>query len=234
MIQLFLPVKPSRFFFIKLDIVIIRNYCLGQTYVNSEILWAFLVHLQYFHFSLIFIQVLLCFCQMLRHNIFRNDINLHVDGRSQLELSIQALKACIEYQGLLLLCTRYRLWICIVLKAILLALPLEHYNLPCRFNLPVKRIGFVALLSIVLFTGRNEVLAKVIFLHLSVILFTGGVWQGDPPSPGWMEEPPRWRNPPRWRTPPDGGTPTPPPREADSGIRSTIGRYASYWNAFLL
>ena len=25
-----------------------------------------------------------------------------------------------------------------------------------------------------LFTGRNEVLAKVIFLHLSVILFTGG------------------------------------------------------------
>ena len=26
-----------------------------------------------------------------------------------------------------------------------------------------------------LFTGRNEVVAKVIFLHLSVILFTGGV-----------------------------------------------------------
>ena len=26
-----------------------------------------------------------------------------------------------------------------------------------------------------IFTGRNEVLAKVIFLHLSVILFTGGV-----------------------------------------------------------
>ena len=24
-----------------------------------------------------------------------------------------------------------------------------------------------------------------------------------------------------------------PPREADSGIRSTSGRYASYWNAFL-
>ena len=135
MIQLFLPVKPSSFFFRKLDIVIIRNYCLGQTYVNSEILWAFVVHLQYFHFSLIFIQVLLCFCQMLRHNIFRNDINLHVDGRSQLELSIQALKACIEYQGLLLLCTRYRLWICIVLKAISLALPLEQYNLPCRINL---------------------------------------------------------------------------------------------------
>ena len=25
-----------------------------------------------------------------------------------------------------------------------------------------------------IFTGRNEVVAKVIFLHLSVILFTGG------------------------------------------------------------
>ena len=40
-------------------------------------------------------------------------------------------------------------------------------------------------------TGRNEVVAKVIFLHLSVILFTGGVclsacWDtappGDPPG----------------------------------------------------
>ena len=45
---------------------------------------------------------------------------------------------------------------------------------------------------------------------------------GDPP--GWR--PPQMENPPRWRNP--------PPREADSGIRSTIGRYASYWNAFLL
>ena len=26
----------------------------------------------------------------------------------------------------------------------------------------------------------------------------------------------------------------PPPREADCSIRSTSGRYASYWNAFLL
>ena len=78
--------------------------------------------------------------------------------------------------------------------------------------------------------------------------------------PGWMEEPPRldggtppaagWRNPPPpawWRNPPwlDGEPPSwmenppPPPgwmenpREPDSGIRSTIGRYASYWNAFL-
>ena len=40
-----------------------------------------------------------------------------------------------------------------------------------------------------------------------------------------MENPPgRWRTPPGWRT---------PPREADSSIRSTSGRYASYWNAYL-
>ena len=35
-------------------------------------------------------------------------------------------------------------------------------------------------------TGRNEVVAKVIFLHLSVILFTGGsasVHAGIPPPP---------------------------------------------------
>ena len=38
--------------------------------------------------------------------------------------------------------------------------------------------------------------------------------------------------------PPDQTTPPrpdpPPPREADSSIRSTSGRYASYWNTFLL
>ena len=43
--------------------------------------------------------------------------------------------------------------------------------------------------------------------------------------------PPRDREPPRMENhPPDGG----PPREADSSIRSTSDRYASYWNAFLL
>ena len=36
---------------------------------------------------------------------------------------------------------------------------------------------FFSIASLQIFTGRNEVLAKVIFLHLSVILFTGGgVW----------------------------------------------------------
>ena len=38
--------------------------------------------------------------------------------------------------------------------------------------------------------------------------------------------------PPGLSTPP-GTKYTPPCREADSGIRSTSGRYASYWNAFL-
>ena len=46
------------------------------------------------------------------------------------------------------------------------------------------------------------------------------------PSPG-LSTPPGTKY-----TPPGLSTPSPP--EADSGIRSTSGRYASYWNAFLL
>ena len=127
-------------------------------------------------------------------------------------------------------------------------------------------------------------MAKVIFLHLSVILFTGGVstrenppCQGEPPGPGrppqtrqtpWDQtppgtrqtppdqaDPPGTRHPPRDQTPPlDQADPprpgrptgtrhpprtrppldqTDPPPEADFSIRSTSGRYASYWNAFL-
>ena len=126
-------------------------------------------------------------------------------------------------------------------------------------------------------TGRNEVLAKVIFLHLFVILFTGGgvpdqvhrprdqvhpprpgtpPWtrytpqdQVHPPGPGTPprdqvppldQVPPQTRyTPPGTRYPPGPGYPPPagtrytPPQAANSGIRSTIGRYASYWNAFL-
>ena len=80
---------------------------------------------------------------------------------------------------------------------------------------------------ITLTTGRNEVVAKVIFLHLSVILFTGGVCQGEPPP--CQGEPPPTRqttHPPRTRQI--------PPREEDCSIRSMSGLYASYWNAFLL
>ena len=48
---------------------------------------------------------------------------------------------------------------------------------------------------------------------------------------------PRTTYPPELRTPPNYVPPrnyVTPPREADSSIRSTSGRYASYWNAFLL
>ena len=63
------------------------------------------------------------------------------------------------------------------------------------------------------------------------------------PTP-WEQTPPRQQTPP-WEQTPQEQTPPPPldladppgpgntPREADSSIRSTSGRYASYWNAFL-
>ena len=51
-----------------------------------------------------------------------------------------------------------------------------------------------------------------------------------PPTPGSRH--PQSRHPPRSRhTHPREQT---PPRETDSSIQSTSGRYASYWNAFLL
>ena len=60
-------------------------------------------------------------------------------------------------------------------------------------------------------TGRNEVVAKVMFLHVSVILSTGGVLQaGRPP---WLgDHPPGTRQtPPAGRTPPVAGRPPPRP-----------------------
>ena len=102
--------------------------------------------------------------------------------------------------------------------------------------------------SMWLLPPANEVWGKVIFLHLCVILFTGG--GGLPPGgslppggvciqgglhPGggsasggsvcrgvciWEESASRGG----WADPPIGYC----------GIRSTSGRYASYWNAFLL
>ena len=69
------------------------------------------------------------------------------------------------------------------------------------------------LLENLIFTGRNEVLAKVIFLHLFVILFTGegGVWQGEPsPGPGTPPDqvlPPGTRYTPQDQVPPRPGTP---------------------------
>ena len=76
-----------------------------------------------------------------------------------------------------------------------------------------------------IFTGRNEVVAKVMFLQVSVILSTRG---GSPENP-----PPRTKeNPPRTRQTPPRIKET-PPREEDCSIRSMSGRYASYWNAIL-
>ena len=73
-------------------------------------------------------------------------------------------------------------------------------------------------------TGRNEVVAKVMFLLVSVILFT--CLRQTPPQ----EQTPPGADPPR-ADPPQSDIPPPGP---DSSIRSTSGRYASYWNAFLL
>ena len=86
--------------------------------------------------------------------------------------------------------------------------------------------------------------AKVIFLQASVILSTGGVSASVHPGiPPPREQTPLVTDPPpgadthpadtpQEQTPPPPSRHT-PPREADSGIRSMSGRYASYWNAFL-
>ena len=121
--------------------------------------------------------------------------------------------------------------------------------------MPTLKVEGYTSWSIHIITGRNEVVAKVIFLHLFVILFTGGVclsayWDTNPPGsrPPWDQTPPDQADTPPGTRPPRDQTPqtrqthprdqTPlgpyPPREADSSIRSTSGRYASYWNAFLL
>ena len=113
-----------------------------------------------------------------------------------------------------------------------------------QFSLTTEDIYFI--------TGRNEVVAKVIFLHLSFCSRGGGGFslagagglpgrtppcQGEPPRtrgphPPGLETPTPWdqRPTPRdWRPPQTRHTPP----EADASIRSMSGRYASYWNAFL-
>ena len=80
---------------------------------------------------------------------------------------------------------------------------------------------------------------KVMFLQASVILLTGGVPQT--PLPEQTHPPPSRHTPPGSRHTPRADTPreqTPPPWEQTSRpacceIRSTRGRYASYWNAIL-
>ena len=86
-------------------------------------------------------------------------------------------------------------------------------------------------------TGRNEVVAKVMFLQVCVCPQGGrvsaSVHAGMPDPPGWRTPPDG--DPPGMETPLPPGWRTPPPsRETDCNIRSTSGRYASSWNAFLL
>ena len=81
-------------------------------------------------------------------------------------------------------------------------------------------------------TGRNEVVAKVIFLHLSVILFTGGglpgrtppVRENPPPgrTPPTRENPPARENPPCQGEPPLSGR-TPPGTRLPLPGRTTLG-----------
>ena len=84
-------------------------------------------------------------------------------------------------------------------------------------------------------TARNEVWGKVIFLHLSFCSHGGGLPQGMlgyPPTPPLGPDPPLRDHTPE-QTPPG----TRQPHNLQSAcweIRSTNGRYASYWNAFLL
>ena len=89
----------------------------------------------------------------------------------------------------------------------------------------------------------NKLWGKVIFVHLFVILFTGGsMWAGTPPSTRYTNPPGQGtplstRYTPQTRYPPRPGTPTRdqvhPPARACWEIRSMRGQYASYWNAIL-
>ena len=123
-----------------------------------------------------------------------------------------------------------------------------------------------------IFTGRNKVGAKVMFLQASVILGEGvsaSVHVGIPHPPRGRHPPgsihplrnrhpskqpppgadtprsgPPKQTPPKRQTSPKKQIPLgsrhppsrhpPPKKNAGSGIRSMSGRYASYWNAFLL
>ena len=103
--------------------------------------------------------------------------------------------------------------------------------------------GFIGLI-----TSRNEVVAKVMFLQVCVCPQGGGCLpqcmlgcqtppeQADTPqdqadTPDQSDTPGPGRPPQTRQTP--SGTRQTPPREAASSIRSTSGRYASHWNAFL-
>ena len=74
------------------------------------------------------------------------------------------------------------------------------------------RILLECILVVMLITGRNEVVAKVMFLHVSVILLTGGVSRQAPPGPG---------RPPGQGEPPPPGPGNPPGPGPPPGTRQT-------------
>ena len=66
-----------------------------------------------------------------------------------------------------------------------------------------------------------------VFTRVCDSVHRGGGLRAAPPAQGGTSPGPGRENPPRtWQTPPH--------REEDCSIRSMSGRYASYWNAFLL
>ena len=71
--------------------------------------------------------------------------------------------------------------------------------------------SLISAASVGIFTSRNEVVAKVMFLHVSVILLTGGV-SGEPPRD--QGEPPQTRH-----TPPGPRRTPPGTKENPSGTR---------------
>ena len=89
----------------------------------------------------------------------------------------------------------------------------NHQGEPCNHIIVKLNVGSI-------FTVHNSSCGKVLFLHLSVILFTGGRGVfGQTPTP-------LGRHPLHGQTPPRQTIP-PPPNGRCSGW------YASYWNAFL-
>ena len=79
-----------------------------------------------------------------------------------------------------------------------------------------------------IFTGRNEVVAKVMFLPVSVILSTGGVsGRENPPAketPLCRETPQQGDPPPGGENPPSKDTPHPPGRETPLARRPPARR----------
>ena len=92
----------------------------------------------------------------------------------------------------------------------------ENHNFTITTNTS-QHVEFFHSLIFIIITSRNEVVAKVTFLHLSAILFTGGVsasmHAGIPPP--WEQTPPR-ADTPQEQTPPEQ---TPPGSRHPPGSR---------------